>query len=545
MARNGAPGGEVEMRFGSTGCRAVTPHARVAAAIAALVVVVATAAGCGSGGAPARHAASGSTHPSPTQTSPTGLGRPWAAPNADPANTRRVDGPIDAASVSRLRRAWTVPLAGAGYATTPVVSHGVVYLQDLSSDVSAISLRSGTVLWTKRFEEQNVGPNGVNVAHGRVFGATNTQVFALSAKTGARLWSRTIVRNNAEAIDMAPGYKDGTVYVSPAVRSGGSAGVLWALDAATGRAKWKWAEVPARLWGHPEVNAGGGLWHPPAFDGHGGLYVGIGNPLPFLGTAEAPWGASRPGANKWDNSIVKLDARTGKFLWGRQVLPHDVYDWDLECPVILAKARGRTVALAAGKMGIVYAFDAATGAMLWKRPVGLHNGHDDDNLLAMRRQYSKLRLGVKVYPGNWGGVQTPMASDGSTVYVPVNDLYVVYRSQTESQQQDLMQGTGEIVAIDIASGRVKWDRRLPHSTYGAATVSNDLVFTTTFEGKVWALDTHTGRVAWTSGLPAGTDAPVAVSGDTLITAGSLPLQEGQQPAIVAYRLAAKDGGSAR
>ena len=459
----------------------------------------------------------------------------WTLPNADAANTRFAEGPIDSSSVSRLRVSWKLPLTG-GYATTPVFADGVAYLQTLNSDVFAIDLDSGRVRWTVRFNDPNVGPNGVTLGEGRVFGATNTAVFALDAKTGRRLWSRRIVRNAAEAIDMAPGYSDGTVYASPAVRSPGSAGVLWALDAVTGRPRWRWAEVPADLWGHPEVNAGGGLWHPPSFDGEGGLYVGVANPLPFLGTAAYPWGSSRPGPNRWNNSIVKLDAATGRLIWGRQVLPHDVYDWDLEAPVILAKSRGRHIAIAAGKMGIVYAFDARTGELLWKRPVGLHNGHDDDNLLAMRGDTARLRFPLRVLPGNWGGVQTPMASDGDTVYVPVNNLYVVYSSQTVSAQQDLMEGTGEIVALDVASGRVRWDRRLPHSVYGAATVANDVAFTTTIEGVVWGISTRTGAVVWRARLPAGTIAPVGIAGDTLVTAASLPLAEGQRPAIVAYRL---------
>ncbi len=486
-------------------------------ALAALAACVVAAAGCGA-----------------TNTGDES-GRGWTLPNADASNTRFVNGPIDASSVTRLRVAWQLPLS-AGYATTPVVQDGVAYVQDLSSDVYAIDLASGHVRWTARFQDPNVGPNGVTLGDGRVYGATNSAAFALDATTGRTLWSRRIVRNDAEAIDMAPGFANGTVYVSPAVRTAGSAGVLWALDAATGRPRWRWAEVPAGLWGHPEVNGGGGLWHPPAFDGEGGLYVGVANPIPFLGTKAYPWGSSRPGANRWNNSIVKLDAATGRFVWGRQVLPHDIYDWDLEAPVILARAVGHRIALAAGKMGIVYAFDAQTGAPLWQRPVGLHNGHDRDNLLAMRGETAQLRFPLRVLPGDWGGVQTPMASDGTSVYVPVNDLYVVYSSQTNYRQQDLMQGTGEIVSLDIATGRVRWDRRLPHGVYGAATVANDVVFTTTVDGRVWAMSTRTGAVLWSARLPAGTNAPVGVAGDTLLAAASLPLAEGQQPALVAYRL---------
>jgi outer membrane protein assembly factor BamB len=533
------------MSWRSWNCRAPRRWGLLGVALA-LALALALAVGLGAcGGGTAQHAQphtaatsadTTATDPSPAGTTSTATAAAWAAPNADLANTRRVHGPIDASSVSRLHVAWKLPITGAGYATTPVVAAGVVYLQDLSSNVYAIDANSGHVRWKATFEEQNVGPNGVTIGDGRIYGATNESLFALDAKTGRQLWLRQVIRNTAEAIDMAPAYKDGTVYVSPAVRAAGSAGVLWAVDAATGRVRWKWAEVPASLWGHPEVNAGGGLWHPPAFDERGDLYIDIANPLPFPGTEEAPWGSSRPGPNRWNNSIVKLDARTGRFLWGRQVLPHDIYDWDLECPVILKRVGGRRVALASGKMGIVYAFDAGSGALLWKRSVGLHNGHDDDNLLAMRGDTARLRYPLTVLPGNWGGVQTPMAADDATVYVPVNNLSITYGSQVEAKQQEIPQGTGEIVALDIATGHVRWDHRLPHSPYGAATVSNDVVFTTTYEGTLWAIDTATGKVLWSSPLPAGSIAPVGVSGDMLITAGSLALNARQQPQIVAYRL---------
>jgi outer membrane protein assembly factor BamB len=280
------------------------------------------------------------------------------------------------------------------------------------------------------------------------------------------------------------------------------------------------------------------LWHPPAFDGDGALYVSTGNPLPFPGVQGKPWGASRPGPNRWTNAIAKLDAATGRVLWARQVLPHDLYDWDLEGPVILDRVSGRLLAITAGKMGIVYAFDAASGRPLWQRSVGLHNGHDDDNLLALRGKAPFSRP-TKVLPGWWGGVETQMASDGRTVYAPVNDLATVYDSGTRLRPSDPADGTGRMVALDVASGRVRWDRRLPRSPYGAATISNDLVFTTTYDGTVWALARENGKVVWRTRLRAGTNAPVVVAGDTLIAAASVPLN-GEQPELVAYRLGAGD-----
>jgi outer membrane protein assembly factor BamB len=458
----------------------------------------------------------------------------WPAPNGDAANHRRATGSIDAASVDRLHVVWRLPLS-AGFAATPIVRDGVVYAQDLRSNVYAIDLASGRLRWRHDYEAIDIGPNGVNVVGGRVYGATPTLAFALDARTGRELWSTTIAYHPGDAIDMAPGVAGGTVYVSTAVGGPGAVGTLWALDARTGTPKWNWRQVPEGLWGRPDVNSGGGMWHPPAFDEEGRLYVSVANPLPFPGVRGMPWGSSRPGDNRWTNSVVKLDPASGRVLWGTQVLPHDIYDWDLEAPVILDRAGGRTLAITAGKMGIVYAFDAADGSMRWRRPVGLHSGHDRDNLLALHGRY-RPRGAQTILPGWWGGVETQMASDGAVVYAPVNDLATVYDSGARLTPPDPADGTGRMVAIDVADGHVRWDRRLPRTPYGAATISNDLVFTTTYDGTVWALARASGRVVWSTRLSAGgTNAPVAIAGDTLIAAASVP-QEGRQPELVAYRL---------
>lgn len=460
----------------------------------------------------------------------------WPAPNADLANTRHVAGTIDRRSVSRLRVAWRRDVGP--FASTPVVVDGVVYAQDLQSNVFAIDLETGRLRWEQRYELLDLGPNGVSLGDGRVYGATTLFAFALDAQTGRELWRRELARNQLEGIDMAPGYHDGNVFVStvparPDVQYGGGArGVLWALDGATGEPRWKWATVPAGLWGDPAVNSGGGLWHTPAFDGQGHLFASVGNPAPLPGTPAQPWGGSRPGANRWTNAIAKLDEQTGRLAWARQVLPHDIFDWDLACPVILRRVGGRDVALAAGKMGVVYAFDAGDGALLWKRPVGTHNGHDHDDLKALRGEPLPARM--RVLPGLLGGVITQMAADETTVYVPVNEQAATVGKQIMLPVD--APARGRMVALDLATGRVRWERPLPAGEYGGATVTNDLVFTTTYDGSVWALDARSGRIVWRERLPAGSNAPVAIAGDTLLAAAGVVLRPGQHTQLVAYRL---------
>jgi len=406
--------------------------------------------------------------------------------------------------------------------------------------VQAIDLKTGDVLWTKEYASPDQGPNGVVVANGRVFGATATSAFALDQKTGKELWSKELIRNSGEGIDMSPGYHDGLVYVSTVPGNntkfygGGGVGVLWALDAKTGKRKWTFNTVPKNLWKDADFNSGGGLWHAPSFDKDGGMYFGVGNPAPFPGTESEPWGSSRPGKNLYTDSLVKLDAKTGKLQWYYQLTPHDLFDWDLQNPPILTTVNGRDAVVTSGKSGIVIAVDRQTGELLWKRPVGKHNGHDKDGVAAMKGDYDNLKLPLEVYPGTLGGVIAPMSTDGSLVFAPVVNNSIQYQSQTQSQPGAEM--TGELNAIDLDTGKVRWKRRFDSAAFGATSVTNDVVFTTTFDGYVRAFSTKTGKPLWEQQLPSGINTGVTVHDDTVLAPAGIATQQGQAPALVAYRL---------
>jgi alcohol dehydrogenase (cytochrome c) len=474
----------------------------------------------------------------------------WALPGADLQNTRNVPGPIKSSNVATLKKAWSVPIKAKGtfgtYATTPVVVGGVVYTQDISSNVYAINLKTGKVNWYKQYNSPSVGPNGVNVVDGVVYGATGDSAFALQASTGEQLWTKKLIRNKTEGIDMAPGVNAGTVYVSTVPGNakgfyvGNGQAVLWALNAKTGATKWKWDEVPTDLWSktHTGVNSGGGQWDPPSFDAAGDLYLGVSNPAPFPGAKGLPFGSSRPGPNLYSDSIVKLSAKTGKLVWYYQLTPHDINDWDMENSPILTKANGKNVVIDAGKGGIVVAVDQSTGKLLWKTPVGKHNGHDHDGLLTLAQAKQKLKFPYVVYPGILGGVESQLGSDGTNVYVAVNNLASTYTNDLEAgiKLGDFTKGTGDIVALNQATGKIVWDHKLTQSPYGAASLTNDVLFTTTFDGTVWAFNTKDGKTLWSAKMPAGSNTPVSIAGDTVISAGSFPQGKTQKATIVAYRL---------
>jgi alcohol dehydrogenase (cytochrome c) len=503
-------------------------------------------------------------------TVPAGPGVPagWTLPGATMQNTRDVASAITTANVARLGVAWCVPVESTGearsigltdgYSTTPVVVNGVVYTQDIESNVMAIRLSTGKVVWTHNYSSPNGGPDGVNVTGGVVYAATNHAAVALSAATGRQLWSRTLISNDHEGIDMAPGYNDGTVYVStvpvnPTVGQylGGGKGILWALNARTGAPEWSWDEVQ-NLWGNPAINSGGGLWDPPSFDAQGNIYMGIANPGP-IGEggwpAGYPWGTSRPGPDLYTDSVVKLSP-AGKLLWYYQVTPHDLYDWDLQNSPVLTTANGQPVVIDGGKAGILVELNAQTGKLIWKLPVGVHSGHDDDGLLtenATPTSHIPLPARFVLEPSVFGGVETPLASDGSTVFAAVNNLAVpiTVKGVAESGKAftaELSTATGEMIAVSQDTGKIEWAVKLPSSPYGAATVTNGVVFTTTYSGYLYAFNAATGAILLKTPMSSGSNAAVAVDGDYVIAgAGVQSLTNNRHQLIIAYKLGATGG----
>lgn len=492
-------------------------------AVAMMLALGALAAGCGS-------SSSSSSEHNFTGT---------VYPGIDQANTRLAKGEIDSGNVNQLKEAWSLPIEGTGiygsYAWAPIVANGVVYSQDLESNVQALDLESGDVLWTKKYESPSHGPNGLAVAEGRVYGTTNSEAFALDQETGKELWTVPL----KGPVDIAPSVNDGTVYASTvpentsAEYEAGQVGTLYALDGKTGKILWEFDTVPKDLWGDPGTNSGGGLWYPPSFDKKGDVYVGTGNPAPLPGTANKPWGSSRPGNNLYADSMVKLDPKTGKVIWHYQQTPHNIYDWDFQDSPVMVTVGGREMAIGAGKSGVVVAIDPKTGKPIWKTPVGVHNGHDNDPLYAMRGEYNKIKTG-EVFPGELGGVIAPMATDGKRLYVPVVNHSMTVRSGSEISEESA--ATGEVVALNLKTGKQEWNRELEQPAYGATLVVNDLVFATTADGSIHALKADSGGEVWQAALPAGTNAGVMVSGDMLLAPAGLPLAEGQKASLVAFRL---------
>ncbi len=458
----------------------------------------------------------------------------WPVPGADYDNSRTATGSsITTDNVADLTVMWTAELPDAGsMPTTPIVLDDVVYVEGGRGSIAAVSLADGSVRWTTPQSGPNIGPTGVAVADGVVFGLSGPDsVQAVDAATGDQLWVTTITDTPTTGVDIQPQVADGLVLVSTVpvslsgIYTGGDRGIVKALDAATGEVVWEFDTVLGDdLWGNPEVNSGGGAWYPPAVDLEAGIvYIGVANPAPFPGTPEFPNGSSRPGDNLYTDSLVALDLHSGELLWYHQVIPHDILDRDQVHALIARLPNGEPVIVSAGKSGIVVGIDPGTGDPLWRTEVGIHQNDDLDELDGP----------TEVYPGTFGGVITPPATADGVVYLAtLNAPTLLPPDQPSYFGSELGSGPGEVAAVDAETGEVLWSTEVPGDPLGAATVVNDLVFTTVLSGELIALDRATGEIVWQFTLPGGTNGWMAVAGDTLI----VPVGNANPPRLVALAL---------
>ena len=454
----------------------------------------------------------------------------WPHPNYDATGSRATfTSTITSENVGRLKEAWRYELPSGGafgiVATTPIVVGNTVYLGDLQTNVHAIDLQSGNRRWIVDNEQWVYGPSGVAVSGGCVF--SNLGGYAIAAYRaidGERLWDTKILENGG-AVNFQPLVVGGTVFAATSSLSQpGARGTLYALDPSTGDIRWSFNTIVSEdVWGNPEINSGGGAWYPPALDLEAGVsYWGISNPYPYPGVPGYPLGASRPGDNRWTDSILAVDIATGELRWGVQHIAHDIFDRDAVLTGIATLDDGRQVIISAGKLGRVIGLDP-DGTVLWDTPVGIHQ---NDHLTEFEGE-------IEVLPGNAGGIVTPMAVAEGVVYVSVVNAPTTYKP-------DVPEGTGtslgahpsQMVAIDASNGEIIWETDLPGDSFGGATVVNDLVFTSVITGVILALDRETGEIVWRHQAEGGINGWPAVAGDTIL----IPVGFGDPGFLLALRI---------
>ncbi len=457
----------------------------------------------------------------------------WAFPGGGLDNARSTTATAwSTKTVASATVAWEAEVPDAGdLPTVPIVVGDTVYVEGTRGSIAAIDRATGKVRWTTPGEGVNIGPTGLAVAGGRVFGIHgSTGVVAVSAADGHRLWVRDIVETKTTGIDIQPVVHAGSVLVSTVpvsingIYSGGDRGVIHALDAATGEERWTFDTIRSPdLWGHPEINSGGGAWYPPAIDPEAGLvYFGVANPAPFPGVPGWPNGTSRPGDNLYTDSVVALDLRTGRLRWHRQAVAHDLLDRD-QVMAMIARTSDGPVVISSGKSGIVLGVDPGTGEERWRTKVGTHR---NDEL-------AELPGRTEVYPGTFGGILTPPATADGIVYLPVvNAPAHLEPDKTAYFATPLGVHDGDVVALDARTGRLRWVTKVPGDPLGGVTVVNDLLLVPLTDGRLLGLDRASGRIVWRHELPGGTTGQPAVSGDLVV----FPVGQAEPARLVAYRV---------
>jgi alcohol dehydrogenase (cytochrome c) len=292
---------------------------------------------------------------------------------------------INVGNVHRLAPRWVFPISGARrLEVTPVVVDGVMYVTS-GNAAFALDARSGRQIWSySRPLTQGVigdaagGINrGVAVLGERVFLVTDhAHLIALDRRSGRLAW-------DVEMADYREHYgaTSAPLAVNDLVISGtsggdeGARGFIAAYKAATGERVWRFWTMPARR-GDPGSETWTGramehgctaAWLTGTYDSETGLlYWTTGNPCPDYN------GDERKGDNLYSDSVVALEAATGRLRWYFQFTPHDLHDWDAAQTPLLAdmnfRGRPRKLLLQANRNGFFYVLDRETGEFLLGEP---------------------------------------------------------------------------------------------------------------------------------------------------------------------------------
>jgi glucose dehydrogenase len=304
---------------------------------------------------------------------------------------------INKKNVAKLDVAWSVPITGASI-FNPAIVDGVMYVPVGGGALAAIDAASGKEMWRK----EGVAPSGArgmnywespDRSDRRFVYLQRGDVIAVNAQNGELI---TSFGNNGrvdlrDAMERKPAGPVGTsnpgrifenLFIIPlpgGPNYGGPPSDVHAYDVRTGKLAWIFHVIPHEgefgydTWPEGHYKVGGGVhnWSEFTVDEENGIaFIGF-------GTARYDfYGGDRKGNNLYANSLVAIDARTGKRIWHQQLVHHDLWDWDIpqsaKLLTIRQNGKPRQVVAQATKQGFLYVFDRKTGQPIWpieERPV--------------------------------------------------------------------------------------------------------------------------------------------------------------------------------
>ncbi len=429
------------------------------------------------------------------------------------------------------------------FEATPLVVDGVMYLTQAPNDVVALDARTGRPFWVYDYRPSPRADvccgrinRGLAILGDTLFlGTIDARLVALDAKTGRVLWNVEVADHRmGYALAHAPLVVKDKVIVGTAGGEFGIRGFIAAYDARTGQEAWRFHTVAGpgdpghSTWsGDAWQRGGASVWLTGSYDPDLNLtYWGLGNPGP-------DWNPDvRPGDNLYSDSVVALDADTGKLRWHFQFTPHDEWDYDsVQIPVLADLSwRGapRQVMLWANRNGFFYVLDRTTCEFLLGKPFVKQTwaaGLDEKGRPIKVPNRGPSSEGTLVFPGVQGGTNwySPSYSPRTGLfYIPTWENYssVFYKFPVEYQPGkrylggaprsvipalrrepvktwDAESGYGAVRALDPTTGEKKWEFRMSDVTdSGILTTAADVLFTGGREGYFYALNARTGAVLW-------------------------------------------------
>ncbi|GAB3258760.1 hypothetical protein GCM10027347_22330 [Larkinella harenae] len=335
--------------------------------------------------------------------------RSWSIYKADSESTSYSPlNQITVSNVNQLQPAWTftlndaMPGARAGSSEcNPIIVDGVLYATSARHRVYALNASTGEQKWT--FDPFD-GAVGGGVSRGVTYWEDGTDqrilftggdvLFALDARTGkpipgfgkkGQVSMNIGLRDDPETISVIP-TSPGIIFQDLLIMGaevselyGAQPGYIRAYNVRTGKLEWTFHTIPLpgepgyETWPKEAYKYAGGVndWAGMSVDQRRGtVFLALGSPSYDF------YGADRKGKNLYGNSVVALDARTGKYRWHYQIVHHDLWDYDLPAPpnLVTVERNGQKVDAVAQitKHGFVFVFNRETGEPLFpieERPV--------------------------------------------------------------------------------------------------------------------------------------------------------------------------------
>ena len=352
---------------------------------------------------------------------------------------------ITSANAARLVPVWTFATGlREGHQAPPLVNDGTMFITTPQNNVIALDARTGEQLWRYQRElpedlvQLHPTNRGVALYGERVYMATvDAHVVALDARSGKVVWDQK-VEDYAHGYysTLAPLAAQGLIMIGVSGGEFGVRGFIAAFDAETGAPVWKTYTIPGPgepgndTWPGETWKTGGvPVWITGAFDPALGLtYWGAGNGGPWMGD-------TRPGDNLYSNSVLALDAKTGKLVGWHQYHWNDSWDWDeVSTPLLVDYERGsRTIhgLVHPGRDGYLWFLERSKDAIGFvdAQPYVHQNVFTKLDPKTGRPEYDlahKPATGKRVEfcPSWWGGKNWPPAAYSpktKLLYIPANE----------------------------------------------------------------------------------------------------------------------------